>query len=102
MAATFEAAPRAIQNPAYRPADTLSTGLELRAAARKSLPRLLFVNHKSFSWSRCAQHCPYSPASLTPILSHDIPNHPVNDASRGGAGIREGKRRIPSTCRGAD
>jgi hypothetical protein len=68
-------------------------------------------------WVTSLEASPYSPVPLTTILSHVIPNHPVDGVFRRGPQALKtlwdslpersvltgcGRRQVQSTCRGAD
>lgn len=71
-------APRALQNPAYRPADTLISFKFFGKSGPN--PRLAYhsltLNNSDVDCAPKGLH-PFA-VPLTPISSHDIPNHPVD------------------------
>ncbi|SCY68687.1 hypothetical protein SAMN02927923_01966 [Microvirga guangxiensis] len=77
--------PWAIQNPAYRPADPFfSTGRKLRQSGAKRCPAYDSLTTNASHGECRLQGLPSNPVPLTPILSHVIPNHPVDGAFRRG------------------
>ena len=75
----------ALQNPAYRPADTLFHRLRFDKKWGKPLLRLRFVNSNCVSWAQQAWRLAAHPVPLTPIITHVIPNHPVDGVFRRGS-----------------
>jgi len=74
-----ELALRALQNPAYRPADNFSTGRNLGKSGANRCPAYDSLTLNNSDVGRLPTSLRSSPISLTPIPSHVIPNHPVDD-----------------------
>jgi hypothetical protein len=74
----------ALQNPAYRPADTFSTAYEFAESGANLCPAYDSLTLNTSDGDGGIPDPRPTPIPLTPIITHVIPNHPVDGVFRRG------------------